>query len=243
MKYPKMILFDYGHTLLYEPDWDSARGNAALLKYATNNPNNCTAEDVQKGAALIFGRHIESVRKIGYDIGGQVGNRVLYESLGIDFSLSPVEMETIFWDAACPGAAMPGAGAMLNYINKNRIRSAVISNLLWSGAALTQRFNRLLPNHQFEFVMTSSDYLVRKPDRLLFDIALQKAGLSADEVWYCGDNPQDDIEGASQAGIYPVWYDNIAGKDHADGQHPQCTHLHIHEWDELTTLLEKLKNS
>ncbi len=23
MKYPKMIIFDYGHTLLYEPGWDS----------------------------------------------------------------------------------------------------------------------------------------------------------------------------------------------------------------------------
>lgn len=183
------------------------------------------------------------MRKIGYDIGGQVGNRVLYESLGITFSLSPVEMKTIFWDAACPGAAMADADAILNYINKNGIRSAVISNLLWSGAALTQRFNRLLPNHQFEFVMTWGDYLVRKPNRLLFDIALQKAGLRADEVWSCGANPQDDIAGASQVGIYPVWYDNITGKDHADEQPSQCTHLHIHEWDELTTLLEKLKNS
>ena len=243
MKYPKMILFDYGNTLLCEPDWDSARGNAALLKYAAGNPNNCTIADVQKGAEQIFGRYIESVRKIGYDIGSQVGHRVLYESLGITFSLSPVEMETTFWDAACPGAAVPGAGAMLDYINKNGIRSAVISNLLWSGSALTQRFNRLLPHHQFEFVMTSSDYLVRKPNRLLFDIALQKAGLCADEVWYCGDNPQDDIEGAAQVGIYPVWVDHITGRDHADEQVPQCEHLHIHEWAELTTLLEKLKGS
>lgn len=35
MKYPKMILFDYGHTLLYEPGWDSVRGNEELLKYVT----------------------------------------------------------------------------------------------------------------------------------------------------------------------------------------------------------------
>ena len=32
MKYPKMILFDYGRTLAYEPGWDSLRGNAALLR-------------------------------------------------------------------------------------------------------------------------------------------------------------------------------------------------------------------
>lgn len=32
MKYPKMILFDNGHTLLYEPDWDSVKGNRELFE-------------------------------------------------------------------------------------------------------------------------------------------------------------------------------------------------------------------
>ncbi len=87
MKYPKMILFDYGHTLLYEPGWDSARGSAKLLKYAAKNPNHCTLEDVRKGSELIFGKHIENIRKIGYDISGQVGNKVLYEYLGIELEI------------------------------------------------------------------------------------------------------------------------------------------------------------
>lgn len=168
MKYPKMIMFDYGHTLLYEPDWDSVRGNAELLKYATKNSNNCTIEDVKKGAELIFGKHIEGIRKIGYDICGQVGNKVLYEYLGIEFSLTPLEMETVFWNGASVGAVMPDADKMLDYINRSGIRSAVISNLLWSGDALTERLNRLLPNHQFDFVLTSSDYFMRKPNRILF---------------------------------------------------------------------------
>ena len=244
MKYPKMIMFDYGHTLLYEPDWDSARGSAELLKYATKNSNNCTIEDVKKGAELIFGKHIESIRKMGYDICGQVGNKVLYEYLGIEFSLTPLEMETVFWNGASVGAVMPDADKMLDYINRSGIRSAVISNLLWSGDALRERLNRLLPNHRFDFVMTSSDYFMRKPNRILFEIALQKASLSADEVWYCGDNPQADVEGSSQAGIYPIWYDNDTDKnykDRCDERLPQCEHVRIHEWNEMINLLEKLK--
>lgn len=50
MKYPKMILFDYGRTLAYEPGWDSLRGNAALLRYAVKNDDSYTAEDVGKVA-------------------------------------------------------------------------------------------------------------------------------------------------------------------------------------------------
>lgn len=243
MKTPKMIIFDYGHTLLYEPGCDYVRGNAELLKYAIKNPNNCTLEDVRKGVELIFGEHAENVRKIGYDISGQICDRALYEYLGIEFSLSPLEMETIFWNAASAGAIMPDADKMLEYLSKHGIRTAVISNLLRSGDALTERLNRLLPNNQFEFVMTSSDYFLRKPNRILFDIALQKAGLSASDVWYCGDNVRADIEGASQAGIYPVWYDNETEKDYRGysiTETPKCDHLHIYEWDELILTLDEL---
>lgn len=243
MRYPQMILFDYGHTLLYEPGWDAVRGTAELLKHATKNPDRCTLEDVRKAAALIYGEHIENIRKIGYDIGGQIADRVLYETLGIEFSLTPLEMETVFWNGASAGAVMPEADVLLDFINERGIRSAVISNLLWSGEALKERLNRLLPMNRFEFVMTSSDYIVRKPNRILFDIALRKAGLRADEVWYCGDNPQADIEGAARAGIFPVWYDNDTEKEYKDRSAeaaPECEHLHIREWREMMELLEKM---
>lgn len=245
MNYPKMIIFDYGHTLLYEPDWNTDRGNEALLKYAVKNPNNCTVEDITKGAELIFGEHVAKVRKQGYDISGQIANRTLYDYLGIEFSLSPVEMETVFWDNASAGTIMPGTDKMLDYLNENGIRTAVISNLLWSGEALTKRLNRLLPNNKFEFVMTSSDYFICKPNRILFDIALQKSELPAEDVWYCGDNPQNDVEGAAQVGIYPVWYDNSIDKDYIDRvneKQPQYDHLCIKEWYEMIDVIRELKD-
>lgn len=98
------------------------------MKYVTKNPNNCTLEDVRKGAELIFGKHI--VRKTGYEISAQAGNKALYEYLGIEFSLTPLQMETVFWNGASMGAIMPNADKMLDYINENGIRSAIFSNLL-----------------------------------------------------------------------------------------------------------------
>lgn len=244
MTYPKMIIFDYGHTLLYEPGWDSMRGNAELLKHATVNKNNCTVQELQRGADMVFSEHIERIRELGYDVSALVGDRFLYEYLGLEFSLSPHEIETVFWDACTAGAVMPGADKMLDYINCHNIRSAVISNIGWSGQALTKRINRLLPNNQFEFVIASSDYLFRKPSRYLFELALIKAELSPSEVWYCGDNPQADVEGASQVGIFPIWYDNATEKNHKDRSNkaaPKCKHLHIQEWEEVLELLESLQ--
>ena len=139
---------------------------------------------------------------------------------------------------------MPNADKLLDYLHKKGIRTAVISNIGWSGDALRERLNRLLPNNKFEFVIASSDYLFRKPEKLLFELALRKAGLSADEVWYCGDNPQADVEGSSQVGIFPVWYDNSLECDYRDKPKettPDCEHLHIQEWDEMIDILTRIE--
>ena len=228
--FPEMIIFDYGHTLLYESDWDSKRGDKELFKHVSKNPDNVTVDD--------YIRENE-----GCDFSAAVADRTVSELLNIEFSLTPLERETVFWNAAAKVALMPDSDRMLDHLNEKGIRTGVISNLLWSGEALRNRFDRLLPNNKFEFVITSSDYIFRKPSRVLFDIALNKAGLSPEKVWYCGDNPIADIEGAANAGIFPVWYDSdidfdrdIKGRFNT----PQCEHLHIKNWNEMIKILDKL---
>ena len=46
MKIPKMILFDYGQTLIAEQKFDGVKGTEAVLKYATKNKYNLSAEQV-----------------------------------------------------------------------------------------------------------------------------------------------------------------------------------------------------
>lgn len=242
MRLPEIIFFDYGHTLLYEPGWDALRGNAELLKLAVRNPRGVTAEEFSNMAQKVYGERLVRLRELGYDIPAISGDRFLHEYLGLEFDLPPEELQIRFWHAASPGAVMPGADKIIDYINSRGIRSAVISNLLWTGNALRRRLDRLLPNNRFEFVLTSSDYMFRKPSPLLFELALRKAGVDAGSAWHCGDNPHADVEGAAAVGIFPVWYTNPTESEHsgaADGYIPECKHLHITEWDELIAVLEK----
>ena len=60
------------------------------LFYVPKKPNNCTLEDVRKNAELIFVKHVENVRRIGYDISGQIVNKVLYEYLGLGFEINNI---------------------------------------------------------------------------------------------------------------------------------------------------------
>lgn len=173
------------------------------------------------------------------------GHKIIDGLLNISFSLTPLERETVFRTAAAKGTVMPYTDKMLDYLYKNGIHTAVFSNLGWSGEALTERFARLLPNNKFEFVITSSDYMYRKPSRVLFDIALNKAGLASDKVWYCGDSVTADIEGAYGAGIFPVLYEGETRDDinpysgQNDGIKVCFDYLHIHDWRELIAVLEK----
>ncbi|MBQ3708320.1 MAG: HAD family hydrolase [Clostridia bacterium] len=243
MRRPRMILFDYGHTLLYEPDWNAERGDRALLAYAVKNPKNCGVEEIRREVAQVFGE-IERVRDVmGYDISCVVGDRLVYEHLGIEFSLTPHEQETVFWTAACPGAIMPGADRLLDVLAEAGIRTAVLSNNGWSGEAIRERFDRLLPGNRFEFVMSSADYLIRKPDPRLFEIALLKAGLDASEVWYVGDSLCADVYGSHAAGLFPVWYEEATMESRYDVTGiplPDFAYLRVTSLDELARIVEGL---
>ena len=57
MKKPKMILFDYGHTLLYEPGFDFLRGEEALFQYIKSNKKGLTPKQVYEFSQKLFERH------------------------------------------------------------------------------------------------------------------------------------------------------------------------------------------
>lgn len=201
MNKPKMILFDYGHTLLAEPNYDSLCGTKAVMGHAIKNPQNLTVEQVDKFAAQLFFGVCEQVREIGSELHNLQFQRLLYEYLQIEFDVSLVKVEQIYWDNAAPGTGMPHAEELLRYLYQRGIRTGVISNIGFSGDVLKMRLNRLLPDNHLEFVIASSEYMIRKPNPLLFELALRKAHLSAGDVWFCGDSPSADVAGAFAAGI------------------------------------------
>ena len=243
MNFPEMIIFDFGHTLVYEETWDGLRGSEAVLEYAVSNKNNLTAEQVSEIDLQLFTDTL-AARRILIEPHHHKFQKLLYEYLQIEINLSPVELERVYWDNASKGHAMPNILGVLDYLYKNNIRTGVISNISFSGEALKNRIDSILPGNHFEFFIASSEYIFMKPSKIIFELALRKANLEAGKVWYCGDDVERDIHGASSVGIYPVWYESelecwYKAKTH--GFMPECEHLHIKNWLELIDILESLK--
>ena len=57
----------------------------------------------------------------------------------------------------------------------------------------------------FEFIVSTSDYCLRKPDSRIFKVCLNKLNLEKDEVWYVGNKLEYDILGANNAGMEAIW--------------------------------------
>lgn len=238
MRCPKMILFDYGQTLADEEKFDGLKGTAAVLRYAVKNKYHLSAEQVQAKADEInreLGRFDPTEQSLPQvEIPNSMFSPYLYESLGIEIALDNEERDKIFWDASAPGAPTKGIRDFLEYLKSKKIRTGVISNITYAPAVVKQRINALLPENEFEFVITSSNYVFRKPNKRLFTLALEKAGLQPEEVWYVGDRYDCDVEGAQNAGLFPVWY--IGAIDPPDTKDPHI--LTVKSWEELKKHLE-----
>lgn len=115
------------------------------------------------------------------------------------------------------------------------IRTGVISNITYAGKVVEERISGLLPHNHFEFIIATSEYMYRKPNRRIFELALEKAELKPEEVWYIGDNYECDIVGAGNAGVFPIWYTgaiDMKQKDRGDV-------MKIRHWNELRELMGK----
>lgn len=239
MKLPKMILFDYGQTLIAEQKFDGVRGTAAILQHAVKNKYHLTAQQVQDKAETInreFGRFDPAKRHLSQiEIPNTMFTPYLYESLGIEIALSNAEIDTVFWNAAAPGTPTEGIADFLAYLKSKGIRTGVISNICYAPSVVADRINSLLPDNAFEFIITSSNYIFRKPNKRLFDLALEKADLPVDEVWYIGDQYECDIKGALNAGLFPVWYIGAIDLPYTEDD----SILTVTDWAELRRRMEE----
>jgi putative hydrolase of the HAD superfamily len=87
------------------------------------------------------------------------------------------------------------------------LKLAIVSNWDYTLHSIVERLG--LKEH-FDVVMASLEEGVEKPDPRLFEICLERVGVSSDRAVHVGDDLIDDIEGAMRARIRPILLDRHA---------------------------------
>jgi putative hydrolase of the HAD superfamily len=151
MNKPKMILFDYGQTLVeLDKAFRGIEGYKAVLKHAVKNPFQISAKELDRFAGILnkdIGRYqpgIEQTNSI--EVHSHLFHHYLFDYYGIEFDLPPAEIEKIYWDHAAKGKPTENSKILLQYLRDHRIRTAIISNISFSGKALEDRVKVIFRN-------------------------------------------------------------------------------------------------
>ncbi len=195
----KAVLFDLDNTLYaYEPC--NVAGQQAAYRYLAKQLG-CTVAHIEQA--------VRSARKaLHQDLAGQAAShsRLLYYHRAIEQitggSLPTVAQraERIFWKAYFQKMKLrPGVLALLRYLQSNAIKIAVVSDLTTDIQISKIRWLRI--EAYIDYLVTSEEAGVEKPNPRMLRLALKKLGVTKREVVLVGDSAERDGGAAKRLGI------------------------------------------
>ena len=193
MPAPSAILFDVGDTVLQERQFDLEAGIlAAVPELVARVP--ALARSFRNQLRERHSAHRELLLA-----------QWLLEHIPEIAGESIETIEDAVWSAAVRLVPTPGIAGVLRRLHNDSVAIAAISNASFSGRILLREMDRYGLGGNFQFVLSSGDLGIRKPDPAIFHEALARLGVPAEESWFVGDKFAEDIDGAVDAGLSPVW--------------------------------------
>jgi putative hydrolase of the HAD superfamily len=134
----------------------------------------------------------------------------------------------------------------MEYVRVDEHAKSVLETLHWryklgivSNFAIPECVDKLLQRHGldrlFNVVVVSGDVNKRKPSPEIFEKALEKLGVSAEDTVFVGDTVDAEIEGAKKAGMKAIYVERRSQKDAAS----VCPDQTIKGLRELVVALKK----
>lgn len=137
----------------------------------------------------------------------------------------------MFWRHAASLVPIPGVREGLRLLAERNLAMGCVSNAVFSGEVLKYELERHRLADSIQFLISSADVGARKPCREIFSAATARLKMEPSRVWFVGDTWSADIEGASAAGLFPVW---LSGADESPGT---VQHARVASWDRLSELI------
>jgi len=231
MRRPDAVLFDLWGTLLNSAEFDPRKGHEAVLG-TCENPRGVPLEDIMDLGRRVVTATIPREEDSALEFTQAGLLRMLADAFGLHPRLTPQESEWVFWTASIQVDLIDGVREALGDVQALGLPMAVISNSSFGGCTLERELARQGIGGFFRFLISSADYGVRKPDPLIFEVALRRIGLEPRQVWFAGDHVGYDVIGAHQAGIFPVAFNPRKEVPRDVGEHAVIT-----AWDQLVPLI------
>ena len=195
----RAVFFDLDNTLYaYEPCHQAGIQAAWQMMCATHAISLTTFAELYKAARI--------KTKTSSDTQAASHSRLLYFQkmheliLGRTHIQQTVLLESTYWHAYMEAMALfPHVIETLKHLRSLGVRIAIISDL--TAHIQFQKIERMGIADLIDYIVTSEEAGVEKPDPHIFQLALEKTGAHARETVMFGDDPKKDIAGAHTVGI------------------------------------------
>ena len=118
--------------------------------------------------------------------------------------------------------------------NIDSIHTGIISDV--DTDFLKFQFDAFKISHLFDSVTTSEEVQAYKPDKKIFDVALQKADCRGTESVMVGDSYEKDIIGGKNMGMTTIWLNRYYGKN-ANGDKADFT---INQLKDISPFIDEI---
>lgn len=151
--------------------------------------------------------------KIGMSECASQHNRMIYcqkalEYLNVNPTLYALEMYDTYWNTMLEQMKLnDGVLELMEKLQKKGINIGICTDL--TTHIQHRKIRKLGLGSYVDYIVTSEEAGVEKPNIKIFQLILNKMGLEAKDTLFVGDSFQKDIIGAFQAGMKPVWYNKI----------------------------------
>lgn len=143
------------------------------------------------------------------DQDGYRKKRELYEELMMNLTMKndvTVDKLLDYWFSEffkCT-VLMDGAIDLLKELKLRQVKLGLITN----GSIQSQnaKIDQVRIREYFDDVIVSDEVQLKKPDKRIFEMAIERLGVEPESSLYIGDHPVNDIKGATNAGLSAVWY-------------------------------------
>lgn len=118
----------------------------------------------------------------------------------------------------------PDALDTLKQLRKRGYQTGIITN----GDAESQRckVESTIPSELIDVLIISGEAGIRKPEEGIFQIAAAKLGRKTEECAFVGDMFRNDVYGANQAGMMPIWIWPHSKERYAEVSVTRIHHIH-----------------
>ncbi|MCM3609893.1 HAD family hydrolase [Planococcus sp. MERTA32b] len=175
-------------------------------------------------------------RFIQLDSHGYVWKDKVYRQLVEEFEITDMSWEQLLDDYLFYFAAhcvpFPHLVQMLEELKARNILLGMITNGYTDFQA--GNIEALGIARYFDVILISEKEGLRKPDKRIFDRALERLGVQAEQAVFVGDHPANDVEAAAGAGMKSIWKRNPQWED-------AKAHFTIDGLDEIPGIVQELE--